>query len=307
LCGDKDLKWLPVFERAGCYIRNQVAENGDKYVAIPNYHKEIPEFSDVKEVYLFFCGLYAADGVYTNRTCSGKMIYSLQSSKLDVIHFIRQYADTIGLYITNEKDLEGQKTNYGVRPYTISFSFNPDFAYSYKVIDIQEDSQEDVWCLETEETNSFLLAGGIPTGNCLFVDFDKLFTEGFCTRNGDIRPPSTFSSACQQTAVVFQCQSQVQFGGVGTVHIDYDLAPFVKKSFYKHMHHYLTDVEEYSDEKATEILSQYTIEIGNKELQGQYGLQDAYNFAIKQLEREGTQSGEAMYHNLNTLESRAGS
>ena len=143
--------------------------------------------------------------------------------------------------------------------------------------------------------------------NCLFVDFDKLFTEGFCTRNGDIRPPSTFSSACQQTAVVFQCQSQVQFGGVGTVHIDYDLAPFVKKSFYKHMHHYLTDVEEYSDEQATEMLSQYTVEIGNKELQGQYGLSDAYKFAIKQLEREGTQSGEAMYHNLNTLESRAGS
>ena len=143
--------------------------------------------------------------------------------------------------------------------------------------------------------------------NCLFVDFDKLFTEGFCTRNGDIRPPSSFSSACQQTAVVFQCQSQVQFGGVGTVHIDYDLAPFVKKSFYKHMHHYLTDVEEYSDEQATEMLSQYTVEIGNKELQGQYGLSDAYKFAIKQLEREGTQSGEAMYHNLNTLESRAGS
>ena len=143
--------------------------------------------------------------------------------------------------------------------------------------------------------------------NCLFVDFNKLFTDGFCTRNGDIRPPSTFSSACQQTAVIFQCQSQVQFGGVGTVHLDYDLAPFVKKSFYKHMHHYLTDVEDYSDEKATEILSQYTVEIGNKELQGQYGLSDAYNFAIKQLEREGTQSGEAMFHNLNTLESRAGS
>ena len=143
--------------------------------------------------------------------------------------------------------------------------------------------------------------------NCLFVDFNKIFTDGFVTRNGDIRPPSTFSSACQQTAVVFQCQSQVQFGGVGTVHIDYDLAPFVKKSFYKHMHHYLTDVEEYSDEKATEMLSQYTVEIGNKELKGQYGLSDAYNFAIKQLEREGTQSGEAMYHNLNTLESRAGS
>ena len=33
----------------------------------------------------------------------------------------------------------------------------------------------------------------------------------------------------------------------------------------------------------------------------------AYKFAIKQLEREGKQSAEALYHNLNTLESRAGS
>ena len=67
--------------------------------------------------------------------------------------------------------------------------------------------------------------------NCLFVDFNKLFTDGFVTRNGDIRPPSSYSTACQQVAVIFQCQSQVQFGGVGTVHLDYDLAPFVKKSF----------------------------------------------------------------------------
>ena len=43
--------------------------------------------------------------------------------------------------------------------------------------------------------------------NCLFVDFEKVFTEGFVTRNGDIRPPASFSSACQQMAVIFQCQS----------------------------------------------------------------------------------------------------
>lgn len=143
--------------------------------------------------------------------------------------------------------------------------------------------------------------------NCLFIDFEKLFNEGFATRNGDIRPPSTLSSACQQTAVIFQCQSQVQFGGVGALHIDYDLAPFVAKSFYKHMHHYLTDVEDRTNEEATNMLKEYKIKIDNKELMGQYGLSDAYNFAIKQLEREGSQSAEAMYHNLNTLESRAGS
>ena len=80
--------------------------------------------------------------------------------------------------------------------------------------------------------------------------------NGFVTRNGDVRPPSKYDTACQQYAVIFQCQSQVQFGGVGTVHADYDLAPFVAKSFYKHMLHFFTDVEDYSEEKATEILSE---------------------------------------------------
>ena len=142
--------------------------------------------------------------------------------------------------------------------------------------------------------------------NCLQVDFKKLFTDGFTTRNGDIRPPSSFSSACQQTAVIFQCQSQVQFGGVGTIHLDYDLAPFVQKSFRKHIRNYLTDVENYSVENAEAILAQNSpITIDNETLKN--NLPAAYSFAIKQLEREGTQSSEAMFHNLNTLESRAGS
>ena len=33
--------------------------------------------------------------------------------------------------------------------------------------------------------------------NCLFADFNQLFTNGFITRNGDVRPPSSFSTACQ--------------------------------------------------------------------------------------------------------------
>ena len=142
--------------------------------------------------------------------------------------------------------------------------------------------------------------------NCLFIDFQKLFTDGFVTRNGDIRPPSTFSTACQQVAVIFQCQSQVQFGGVGNLHLDYDLAPFVKKSFRKHCAHYLTDVEGWTEDAAEHVLSKYEpVEIGNVELAMKQ--QRLYSYAMKQLEREGRQSAEALYHNLNTLESRAGS
>lgn len=144
--------------------------------------------------------------------------------------------------------------------------------------------------------------------NCLFCDFQHLFENGFQTRNGDVRPPSNFSTACQQVAVIFQCQSQVQFGGAGALHLDYDLAPYVRKSFYRHMRNYLTDVEEYSLENAETLLAfNAPIEMANYKVRDNKALEKAYKYAIKQIEREGIQSAEAMFHNLNTLESRAGS
>lgn len=52
----------------------------------------------------------------------------------------------------------------------------------------------------------------IGAHNCLFLDFKHLFENGFRTRNCDVRPPSTFSTACQLVAVCFQLQSQCQYG-----------------------------------------------------------------------------------------------
>lgn len=143
--------------------------------------------------------------------------------------------------------------------------------------------------------------------NCLNIDFKKLFEEGFETRNGDIRPPSSFSTACQQVAVIFQCQSQVQFGGVGTVHLDYDLAPFVKRSFYKHWQDgikYIGQVYIPDDVDVFQGAPDMSIEDYPKDSANERHI---YRYAMDMLNKEMKQSAEALYHNLNTLESRAGS
>ena len=143
--------------------------------------------------------------------------------------------------------------------------------------------------------------------NCLNIDFKKLFEEGFETRNGDIRPPSSFSTACQQVAVIFQCQSQVQFGGVGTVHLDYDLAPFVKSSFYKHWQDgikYIGQVYIPDDVDVFQGAPDMSIESYPKDSINERHI---YRYAMDMLNKEMKQSAEALYHNLNTLESRAGS
>lgn len=140
--------------------------------------------------------------------------------------------------------------------------------------------------------------------NCLNLDFGEIFTYGFKTRNGDVRPPKSVSTACQLVAVAFQCQSQVQFGGVGSIHLDYDLAPFVKMSFAKHLRDgfkYVGRGDAYTDE----LLKNNYIDIDTPYLKENYPR--TYEYAMDMLENEGRQSAQGLYHNLNTLESRQGS
>lgn len=144
--------------------------------------------------------------------------------------------------------------------------------------------------------------------NCLNLDFGEIFTYGFKTRNGDVRPPKSFSTACQLVAVAFQCQSQVQFGGVGSIHLDYDLAPFVKMSFVKHFQNglkYLENKSEYKIDRFKKWFELNDLSIDNEELKEKHP--KVYTYAMDMLENEGAQSAQGLYHNLNTLESRQGS
>lgn len=143
--------------------------------------------------------------------------------------------------------------------------------------------------------------------NCLFLDFKKIFTDGFATRNGDVRPPASYETACQQTAVAFQCQSQVQYGGVASCHIDTDLAPFIKRSFYKYYADgckYLGHLDKDNIDKIVPYARANELSI-----EDDYFKQDSdiYRYAMDMLNRECKQSAEGVYHNLNTLESRQGS
>lgn len=140
--------------------------------------------------------------------------------------------------------------------------------------------------------------------NCLQLDFKHLFTHGFKTRNCDVRPPTSFSTACQLVAVAFQLQSQCQYGGVGSIHIDTDLAPYVSMSFKKHMADGLKWVCHFTDDAVVELMESADAPSVNCP---NAGPKDAYDYAMSMLEREGGQAAQGLWHNLGTLESRAGS
>lgn len=143
--------------------------------------------------------------------------------------------------------------------------------------------------------------------NCLFANLPRLLHNGFSTRNGDVRPAGSFATACQLVAVIFQIQSQVQFGGVASAHIDNDLAPFVRKSFYKHFRtglKYFSDMDEDGINAWMQTAKELKFAMDNEAFKS---YREAYQYACDMLEQEGKQAAQSLYHNLNTLESRAGS
>ena len=145
----------------------------------------------------------------------------------------------------------------------------------------------------------------VGSHNCLSIPFDDLLAKGFNTRQTDVRPAQSVSTAFQLVAVIFQLQSLQQFGGVSATHIDWTMVPYVRKSFYKHFQDGVIWCE---DVDLEDFESGYIT--NNKSIADEvYRLpcyEKAYAYAMAMTEREVYQAVEAMYHNLNTLQSRSG-
>ena len=150
----------------------------------------------------------------------------------------------------------------------------------------------------------------VGSHNCLTIPFDKLLAEGFNTRQTDVRPAQSVSTAFQLVAVIFQLQSLNQFGGVSASHIDWTMVPYVRKSFFKHYRDglkYFLDIPgwediDYSIYNMIENATEYSITEEDLKIY----CPKAYNYALERTSKEVYQAVEAMYHNLNTLQSRSG-
>ena len=134
--------------------------------------------------------------------------------------------------------------------------------------------------------------------NCLSIPFDDLLANGFNTRQTDVRPAQSINTAFQLLAVIFQLQSLQQFGGVSATHLDWTMVPYVRKSFAKHYRDGL----------------KYIAHVDNRPVDYSRSIDDiwyreypfVYDYALDMTTKECYQAVKAMYHNLNTLQSRSG-
>ena len=163
--------------------------------------------------------------------------------------------------------------------------------------------------------------------NCLSLPIDNLLRKGFKTRQTDIRPARSISTAFQLLAVGFQVQSLQQFGGVSVTHLDWSLVPYVRYSFMKHF--ILNHLKLIGEFDKLDLLLMTTEELddwidNNKQKylnKWELSYKDFYfdnkvfkkrrfrklrQMALLDTIVETNQAAEGMYHNLNTLQSRSG-
>ena len=162
------------------------------------------------------------------------------------------------------------------------------------------------------------------TLTCLQIPVGTLLKRGFSTGHGYLRSPTTIQTAAALTAIIIQANQNEQHGGQAVPLFDYDLAPYVAKSFAKNLITCISikfdnvtgldiikdQIQSYYDNGRTAMSHGVlfnlipwltdTFHIYGDEVKK--CVEKAYNMT----DRDTYQAMEAFVHNMNTMHSRAG-
>ncbi len=171
------------------------------------------------------------------------------------------------------------------------------------------------------------------TTTCTQIDLTKLFKNGFSTGHGHLRTPNDISSYAALACIAIQSNQNDQHGGQSVPKFDYDMAEGVKKTF---MHRYRDNVARSlalldGVEDADGFVREYMSELEKKGLVPRLDMSEeyknaeagylkkycddeqikriqkfAYDSSVKETDKATYQAMEALIHNLNTMNSRAG-
>ncbi len=171
------------------------------------------------------------------------------------------------------------------------------------------------------------------TTTCCQIDLLSLFHDGFSTGHGVLREPNDIYSYSALACIAIQANQNDQHGGQSVVNFDYGMAPGVKKTFVKRYRDNLARALELlcgmedAEGKARALLDalkeqdltpslventefRAALKEKLKDAADEKTLEQVLFFAQQKAEKETDkatyQAMEALIHNLNTMNSRAG-
>ncbi len=170
------------------------------------------------------------------------------------------------------------------------------------------------------------------TTTCCQIDLLDLFHNGFSTGHGVLREPNDIYSYSALACIAIQANQNDQHGGQSVVNFDYGMAPGVKKTYYKRFRDNLSRALELlagvsdAQDVSVSMLAEVEQETG---LKPELAANETYDAALtqklnklnvdaarvidfvrehaeKETDKATFQAMEALIHNLNTMNSRAG-
>lgn len=188
----------------------------------------------------------------------------------------------------------------------------------------------------------FYASGGTTT--CCQIDLGKLFKNGFSTGHGFLREPQSIESYAALACIAIQSNQGDQHGGQAIDLFDYYLAPGVLKTFKKKLKSNIQKVIEmkmieklcYDNKQSETMANEIMEELNELKINSiEFIVEDETNFlkivedklsflllpneqmdticeyiykkSLKETNRATYQAMESLVHNLNTMNSRAGS
>ena len=172
------------------------------------------------------------------------------------------------------------------------------------------------------------------TTTCCQIDLLELFKDGFSTGHGVLREPMDIASYSALCCIAIQANQNDQHGGQSVVNFDYGMAPGVKKTYRKRFRDNLIRLleAEFDTENAEELARGMLKEVEDEtglypEMAEREAFTDALaarlralisqedaakllkntrKFSDREIIKATYQAMEALVHNLNTMNSRAG-
>ena len=154
------------------------------------------------------------------------------------------------------------------------------------------------------------------TFNCSFIPLGKLLKRGFSTGHGHIGEPQTIMCASSLACIILQANQNEMYGGQAYSCWDYDLAPYVAKSYVKILNRLVSTKVEHEVKLNLDGLYEKEGTLFSEVSQGtiikevlkytehvEYIMKEARELLYKEVR----QAMQASIHNFNTLQSRAGS
>lgn len=208
----------------------------------------------------------------------------------------------------------------GAKAYDLTYVLKPEFAHAHTKGDIH---------IHDLDFYTF-------TTTCTQIDLLQLFHGGFTASLGHLREPGDISTYSALACIAIQANQNDQHGGQSVVNFDYAMAEGIRKTFVRRYRENLARVLAFETgrgdeaESACALLSEVQQETGlsptledcdaylleeRARLMKTRGFSEeeavryqdfAYRQAVGETDRAAYQAMEALLHNLNTMQSRAG-